>query len=116
MATRDVVMSLRNCSCVVAVIVIALMVLDGTRLHSRAILSNEATICGWRVQVVMAELTRTITLLRPFHTSRQTTLKAYCSRDNSRLSVIVVSNFTYTTFLLCSDHTNRQISLPLSRW
>ena len=112
-------MSLRNCSCVVAAIMIDLIVLDGTCLGSQAILSNDsdATVCGWRVQVVMAELSERILLLRPFHTSRQTTLKAYCSRDNSRLSikVIVVSNFTYTTFLLCSDHTNRQISLPLSR-
>ena len=70
-------MSLRNCSaCVVAVIVIALIVLDGTRLRSQAILPNDATVYGWLVQVVMSELPRTKTLLRPFHTSRQTTLKA----------------------------------------
>jgi hypothetical protein len=76
MATRDVVMSLRNCWCVVAVIVIALIVLDGTRLRSQAILSNDATVCGWRDQVVISKLPRTNTLLRPIHTSRQTTLKA----------------------------------------
>lgn len=37
---------------------IDLIVLDGTCLGSQAILSNDsdATVCGWRVQVVMAEL------------------------------------------------------------
>ena len=39
-------MSLRNCSCVVAVIVVALIVFDGTRLRSQAIVSTLRYVVG----------------------------------------------------------------------